>query len=43
MILFWLPLVLGGIAFVFLRRGLDDPSRPDICDPLRHARRPARA
>ena len=42
-ILFWLPLILGGIAFVFLRRGLDDPSRPDICDPLRHARRPARA
>jgi uncharacterized membrane protein YbhN (UPF0104 family) len=34
-ILFWLPLVLGGIAFAGLRKGLDDPSRPDLCDPLR--------
>jgi uncharacterized protein (TIRG00374 family) len=38
-ILFWLPLLLGGAAFAALRRGLDDPGRPDLCDPLgRHAR-----
>jgi uncharacterized protein (TIRG00374 family) len=41
-ILFWLPLVLGGIAFVFLRRGLADPGRPDLCDPFA-ARTPVRA
>jgi uncharacterized protein (TIRG00374 family) len=34
-ILFWLPLVLGGVAFVSLRKGLNDPDRPDICDPFR--------
>jgi uncharacterized membrane protein YbhN (UPF0104 family) len=34
-ILFWLPLALGGVAFARLRKGLDDPSRPDLCDPLR--------
>jgi uncharacterized protein (TIRG00374 family) len=33
-ILFWLPLLLGGAAFAALRRGLDDPQRPDLCDPL---------
>jgi uncharacterized membrane protein YbhN (UPF0104 family) len=33
-ILFWLPLVLGGAAFLSLRKGLQDPNRPDICDPL---------
>jgi uncharacterized membrane protein YbhN (UPF0104 family) len=33
-ILFWLPLILGGAAFVSLRKGLNDPNRPDICDPL---------
>jgi uncharacterized membrane protein YbhN (UPF0104 family) len=33
-ILFWLPLVLGGAAFVSLRRGLQDPERPDLCDPI---------
>jgi uncharacterized protein (TIRG00374 family) len=38
-ILFWLPLLLGGAAFAALRRGLDDPERADLCDPLR---RPAR-
>jgi uncharacterized membrane protein YbhN (UPF0104 family) len=37
-ILFWLPLVLGGIAFSRLRKGLDDPSRPDLCDPLWRSR-----
>jgi uncharacterized protein (TIRG00374 family) len=34
-ILFWLPLVLGGAAFAALRRGLEDPKRADLCDPLR--------
>jgi uncharacterized membrane protein YbhN (UPF0104 family) len=34
-ILFWLPLIVGGIAFTRLRKGLEDPSRPDLCDPLR--------
>ena len=34
-ILFWLPLILGGAAFASLRKGLEDPSRPDLCDPLR--------
>jgi uncharacterized membrane protein YbhN (UPF0104 family) len=34
-ILFWLPLLLGGVAFTKLRKGLEDPSRPDLCDPLR--------
>ena len=34
-ILFWLPLLLGGVAFARLRKGLDDPARPDLCDPLR--------
>ena len=33
-ILFWLPLVLGGAAFAALRRGLEDPARADLCDPL---------
>jgi len=40
LILFWLPLVAGGIAFVGLRRGLGDPDRPDICEaPARAAAR----
>jgi uncharacterized membrane protein YbhN (UPF0104 family) len=30
-ILFWLPLVIGGVAFAGLRRGLNDPDRPDLC------------
>jgi uncharacterized membrane protein YbhN (UPF0104 family) len=30
-ILFWLPLIVGGIAFSSLRRGLNDPDRPDLC------------
>jgi uncharacterized membrane protein YbhN (UPF0104 family) len=34
-ILFWLPLLLGGVAFNSLRKGLEDPERPDLCDPLR--------
>jgi uncharacterized protein (TIRG00374 family) len=34
LILFWLPLAGGAIAFVSLRRELADPKRPDLCDPL---------
>lgn len=30
-VLFWLPLLVGGIAFVSLRRGLNRPDRPDLC------------
>ncbi len=41
-ILFWLPLTLGGIAFAQLRRGLEDPARADLCDPLRRPRRARR-
>jgi uncharacterized membrane protein YbhN (UPF0104 family) len=31
LILFWLPLLIGAIAFVSLRRGLNDPNRPELC------------
>ena len=31
LILFWVPLIIGGIAFIGLRRGLNDPARPDLC------------
>jgi uncharacterized membrane protein YbhN (UPF0104 family) len=31
LILFWLPLIAGAIAFVSLRRGLNDPDRPELC------------
>ena len=40
-ILFWLPLLAGGAAFASLRKGLEDPDRPDICNP--HARVAAQA
>jgi uncharacterized membrane protein YbhN (UPF0104 family) len=30
-ILFWLPLIIGAAAFISLRRGLNDPDRPDLC------------
>ena len=30
-ILFWLPLITGGIAFYSLQKGLNDPGRPDLC------------
>jgi uncharacterized protein (TIRG00374 family) len=30
-ILFWLPLIAGGIAFISLRRGLNSPERPELC------------
>ena len=43
LILFWLPLLVGGAAFVALRKGLDDPERPDLCDPLGRPTRPVTA
>jgi uncharacterized membrane protein YbhN (UPF0104 family) len=33
-ILFWLPLVVGGAAFSALQRGLNRPERPDLCHPV---------
>jgi uncharacterized protein (TIRG00374 family) len=30
-ILFWLPLLAGGVAFILLRRGLNQPDRPELC------------
>jgi uncharacterized protein (TIRG00374 family) len=30
-ILFWLPLLAGAVAFTSLRRGLNQPDRPDLC------------
>ena len=30
-ILFWLPLIAGAVAFASLRRGLNDPDRPELC------------
>ena len=30
-ILFWLPLLVGSVAFASLRRGLNQPDRPDLC------------
>jgi uncharacterized protein (TIRG00374 family) len=35
LILFWLPLLIGSVAFVSLRRGLNDPDRPDLCVSVR--------
>jgi uncharacterized membrane protein YbhN (UPF0104 family) len=32
-ILFWLPLVIGAFAFWSLRRGMNQPDRPDLCYP----------
>ena len=37
LILFWLPLLVGGFAFVLLRRGMGDPDRPDLCGSPRPA------
>jgi uncharacterized protein (TIRG00374 family) len=34
LILFWLPLLVGSIAFNNLRKGLNDPERPDLCAPI---------
>jgi uncharacterized membrane protein YbhN (UPF0104 family) len=33
-ILFWLPLLVGGAAFASLRKGLNRPDRPDLCRPV---------
>jgi uncharacterized membrane protein YbhN (UPF0104 family) len=33
-VLFWLPLLVGGAAFASLRRALNDPDRPDLCRPV---------
>ena len=30
-ILFWLPLLVGAVAFISLRRGLNEPDRPELC------------
>ena len=30
-ILFWLPLLVGAVAFISLRRGLNNPDRPELC------------
>jgi uncharacterized protein (TIRG00374 family) len=30
-VLFWLPLLVGGVAFFSLRRALNDPDRPELC------------
>src|SRR5436853_373683 len=30
-ILFWLPLLVGSVAFLSLRHGLNRPDRPDLC------------
>jgi len=32
LILFWLPLLVGSVAFASLRRGLADRGRPDVCE-----------
>jgi uncharacterized protein (TIRG00374 family) len=33
-ILFWLPLLGGGVAFAMLRRALYSSDRPDLCEPV---------
>jgi uncharacterized protein (TIRG00374 family) len=33
-ILFWLPLVVGAVAFASLRRALGRSVRPDLCEPV---------
>jgi uncharacterized protein (TIRG00374 family) len=33
-VLFWLPLLVGGLAFASLRKALNDPDRPDLCRPV---------
>jgi uncharacterized membrane protein YbhN (UPF0104 family) len=34
LILFWLPLIGGAVAFAMLRRALDRAERPDLCEPI---------
>jgi uncharacterized protein (TIRG00374 family) len=31
LVLFWLPLIVGAVAFIALRRGLNKPDRPELC------------
>jgi hypothetical protein len=33
-ILFWLPLIGGAVAFGSLRRALDENVRADLCGPM---------
>jgi uncharacterized protein (TIRG00374 family) len=33
-ILFWLPLLSGAVAFALLRRALTQAERPDLCNPV---------
>ena len=33
-ILFWLPLIIGGLSFLSLRRSLDRADRQDLCEPV---------
>jgi len=41
LILFWLPLLVGAVAFTNLRRGFNDATRPDLCAPMPAAPRVA--
>jgi glycosyltransferase 2 family protein len=41
-VLFWIPIIMGTPAFWFLRRGLDDIAREDLCIPATAAELPAR-
>jgi uncharacterized membrane protein YbhN (UPF0104 family) len=34
LILFWVPLLIGGVAFASLRRALNRPDRPDLCNAV---------
>ena len=34
LILFWLPLFVGAIAFNSLRKGFNNADRPDLCAPI---------
>ena len=34
LILFWLPLLVGAVAFGSLRRGFNNADRPDLCAPI---------
>jgi uncharacterized protein (TIRG00374 family) len=34
LILFWLPLLAGAVAFASLRKGFNDDTRPDLCGPI---------
>jgi uncharacterized protein (TIRG00374 family) len=34
LILFWVPLIIGSVAFASLRRALNRPDRPDLCNAV---------